>query len=98
MERGALLQKFATLIDENSETLAHLLTAEGGKLLPESRIFAALLLRHAAEGPRGRDPARREPRRTDLDSARALWGGRRHHRLELPRGPVRPQGWPRARH
>src|ERR1700722_3598644 len=55
MERGALLQKFATLIEENSETLAHLLTAEGGKLLPESRIdanFAALLLRYAAEGAR----------------------------------------------
>ena len=40
MERGALLQKLATLIDENTETLAHLLTAEGGKLLPESRIDA----------------------------------------------------------
>ena len=55
MERGALLQKFATLIDENTETLAHLLTAEGGKLLPESRIdanFAALLLRYAAESAR----------------------------------------------
>jgi lactaldehyde dehydrogenase / glycolaldehyde dehydrogenase len=55
MERGALLQKLATLIDENSETLALLLTAEGGKLLPESRIdvsFAALLLRHAAESAR----------------------------------------------
>ena len=47
--------KLASLIDENSETLAHLLTAEGGKLLPESRIdagFAALLLRHAAESAR----------------------------------------------
>ena len=33
MERGALLQKFANLIDENTETLAALLTAEGGKLL-----------------------------------------------------------------
>src|ERR1700688_3920794 len=27
MERGALLQKFANLIDENTETLAHLLTS-----------------------------------------------------------------------
>jgi hypothetical protein len=55
MERGALLQKLATLIDENTETLATLLTAEGGKLLPESRIdanFAALLLRYAAESAR----------------------------------------------
>src|ERR1700728_1565712 len=55
MERGALLQKLATLIDENTETLAHLLTAEGGKLLPESRIdanFAAILLRYAAESAR----------------------------------------------
>src|ERR1700691_2900577 len=52
MERGALLQKLATLIDENTEALAHLLTAEGGKLLPESRIdanFAALLLLATAE-------------------------------------------------
>ena len=55
MERGALLQKLATLIDENTEALAALLTAEGGKLLPESRIdanFAALLLRYAAESAR----------------------------------------------
>ncbi len=55
MERGALLQKLATLIDENTEALAGLLTAEGGKLLPESRIdanFAALLLRYAAESAR----------------------------------------------
>jgi acyl-CoA reductase-like NAD-dependent aldehyde dehydrogenase len=55
MERGALLQKLASLIDENSEALAHLLTAEGGKLLQESRIdanFAALLLRYAAESAR----------------------------------------------
>jgi lactaldehyde dehydrogenase/glycolaldehyde dehydrogenase len=55
MERGALLQKLATLIDENTETLAHLLTAEGGKLLAESRIdanFAAVLLRYAAESAR----------------------------------------------
>src|ERR1700760_2144512 len=52
MERGALLMKLAGLIDDNAEALAQLLTAEGGKLLPESRIdvgFAALLLRHAAE-------------------------------------------------
>src|SRR6202167_4040550 len=55
MERGALLQKLAPLIDENTEALAGLLTAEGGKLLPESRIdanFAALLLRYAAESAR----------------------------------------------
>jgi lactaldehyde dehydrogenase / glycolaldehyde dehydrogenase len=47
--------KTANLIDENSETLAALLTAEGGKVLPESRIdanFAALLLRYAAESAR----------------------------------------------
>src|SRR4029077_4456175 len=55
MERGALLPKLATLIDQNTETLAALLTAEGGKLLPESRIdasFAAILLRFAAESAR----------------------------------------------
>jgi lactaldehyde dehydrogenase / glycolaldehyde dehydrogenase len=55
MERGALLMKLAGLIDDNAEALAQLLTAEGGKLLSESRIdvgFAALLLRHAAESAR----------------------------------------------
>lgn len=55
LERGALLHKLANLIEENSETLAHLLTAEGGKILPESRIdvgFSALLLRYAAESAR----------------------------------------------
>ena len=53
--RRASCRKLANLIDENSETLAHLLTAEGGKLLPESRIdagFASLLLRYAAESAR----------------------------------------------
>jgi lactaldehyde dehydrogenase/glycolaldehyde dehydrogenase len=55
MERGALLLKLAGLIDDNAEALAQLLTAEGGKLLSESRIdvgFSALLLRHAAESAR----------------------------------------------
>jgi lactaldehyde dehydrogenase/glycolaldehyde dehydrogenase len=55
MERGALLQKLAALIDENAEALAQLLTAEGGKLIGESRIdvgFAALLIRYAAESAR----------------------------------------------
>ena len=40
MERGALLHKLANLIEENSEALAQLLTAEGGKLIGESRIDA----------------------------------------------------------
>ena len=43
------------MIDENTEILHWLLTAEGGKLLPELRIdasFAALLLRYAAESAR----------------------------------------------
>lgn len=55
MERGALLQKLAGLIDDNTEPLAQLLTAEGGKLIGESRIdvgFAALLIRYAAESAR----------------------------------------------
>ena len=55
MERGALLQKLATLIDDNDEALAQMLTAEGGKLIGESRIdvgFAALLIRYAAESAR----------------------------------------------
>ena len=55
MERGALLQKLAALIDENAESLAQLLTAEGGKLIGESRVdvgFAALLIRYAAESAR----------------------------------------------
>jgi lactaldehyde dehydrogenase/glycolaldehyde dehydrogenase len=101
MERGALLQKLANLIDENSETLAALLTAEGGKLLSESRIdanFAALLLRYAAESARRLQgeilPG--EGRDEQICSARALWGRRRHHRLELPSCAVCPQGRPRA--
>ncbi|MBZ9938445.1 aldehyde dehydrogenase family protein [Mesorhizobium sp. BR1-1-16] len=54
-QRAALLNRFATLIDENAETLAQLLTAEGGKILRDSRIdvaFSALLLRYAAESAR----------------------------------------------
>ena len=55
MERAAFLHKLAGLIDENAEALAQLLTAEGGKLLSESRIdvgFASALLRYAAESAR----------------------------------------------
>lgn len=55
MERGACLHRLATLIEENTEPLAQLLTAEGGKLLSESRIdagFAAMLIRYAAESAR----------------------------------------------
>lgn len=55
MERGALLHKLADLVDANNEDLAQLLTAEGGKLLGESRIdasFCAALLRYAAESAR----------------------------------------------
>jgi lactaldehyde dehydrogenase/glycolaldehyde dehydrogenase len=55
MERAALIHKLAALIDENAERLAQLLTAEGGKLLAESRIdvdFSAQLLRYAAESAR----------------------------------------------
>lgn len=55
MERGGLLHKLAAEIDQHSEALAQLLTAEGGKLLAESRIdvnFCAILLRYAAESAR----------------------------------------------
>ncbi len=55
VERAALLNRLAGLIEDNKETLAGLLTSEGGKTLPESRIdagFAALLLRYAAESGR----------------------------------------------
>jgi lactaldehyde dehydrogenase/glycolaldehyde dehydrogenase len=55
MERAAFLHRLAGLIDENAEPLAQLLTAEGGKLLSESRIdvgFASALLRYAAESAR----------------------------------------------
>ncbi|MGI3899612.1 MAG: aldehyde dehydrogenase family protein [Janthinobacterium lividum] len=55
MERGALLHKLANLVEENSEALARLLTAEGGKLIGESRIdanFCAALLRYSAESAR----------------------------------------------
>jgi lactaldehyde dehydrogenase/glycolaldehyde dehydrogenase len=55
MERAGFLHKLASLIDENAEAIAQLLTAEGGKLIAESRIdvgFAALLIRYAAESSR----------------------------------------------
>lgn len=55
MERAAFLMRLADLVDANTEILAQLLTSEGGKVLPESRIdagFCALLLRHAAESAR----------------------------------------------
>ena len=55
MERGTLLHKLAALIDDNAEALARLLTAEGGKLIGESRIdvgFSSLLIRYAAESAR----------------------------------------------
>lgn len=55
VERARLLHRLAGLVEENGETLARLLTAEGGKILPESRIdvaFSALLLRYAAESAR----------------------------------------------
>ena len=55
VERGTYLRKLADLIEENTEPLARILTAEGGKLLAESRIdagFCAMLLRYAAESAR----------------------------------------------
>src|SRR6202012_4897453 len=55
MERAACLHKLANLVDENSEALAALLTAEGGKLIRESRIdvgFCSALLRYAADSAR----------------------------------------------
>ncbi len=55
MERAVPISKLAALVDENAEVLAQTLTAEGGKLLSESRIdvaFCGLLLRYAAESAR----------------------------------------------
>ena len=55
MERAGFLHKLAGAIDEEAESLAQILTAEGGKLLSESRIdvaFCSLLLRYAAESAR----------------------------------------------
>jgi lactaldehyde dehydrogenase/glycolaldehyde dehydrogenase len=55
MERAVLINKFAALVDENAEVLAQTLTAEGGKLIAESRIdagFCSVLLRYAAESAR----------------------------------------------
>lgn len=55
MERAACLHKLAALVDEHSESLAELLTAEGGKLIRESRIdvaFCSALLRYAADSAR----------------------------------------------
>jgi len=55
MERAGFIHKLATLIEDNVESLAQLLTAEGGKLLAESRIdanFCAALLRYVAESAR----------------------------------------------
>lgn len=55
MERAGFLHKLAALVDEHNEVLAQILTAEGGKLLGESRIdatFCAMLLRYAAESAR----------------------------------------------
>ena len=55
MERAGFLNRFAGLIDEHAESIAQILTAEGGKLIAESRIdvgFCTLLLRYAAESAR----------------------------------------------
>ena len=55
MERAGFLHKLANLVDENNEVLAQMLTAEGGKLIGESRIdahFCSALLRYAAESAR----------------------------------------------
>ncbi len=55
MERAGFLNKLATLVDEHTEVLAQMLTAEGGKLLNESRIdvgFCSALLRYASESAR----------------------------------------------
>ncbi|HEY4250729.1 MAG TPA: aldehyde dehydrogenase family protein [Roseomonas sp.] len=55
MERAGFLHRLAALVDEHTETLARMLTAEGGKLLGESRIdvgFCSALLRYAAESAR----------------------------------------------
>jgi lactaldehyde dehydrogenase/glycolaldehyde dehydrogenase len=53
--RGALLSKFADIVDQHASTLAELLVSEQGKPLSEARIemsFASALLRHAAESAR----------------------------------------------
>jgi lactaldehyde dehydrogenase/glycolaldehyde dehydrogenase len=55
MARAGFIHKLANLVDEHTEALAQLLTAEGGKLIGESRIdagFCAALLRYAAESAR----------------------------------------------
>jgi lactaldehyde dehydrogenase/glycolaldehyde dehydrogenase len=55
MERAGFLNKLAALIDDHTEALAQILTAEGGKLIGESRIdaqFSAALIRYAAESAR----------------------------------------------
>ena len=55
MERAGFLHRLAGLIDEDAESIAQILTAEGGKLIAESRIdvgFCTLLLRYAAESAR----------------------------------------------
>ena len=55
MARAGYLRKLAALVEENVETLAQTLTAEGGKLIGESRIdvqFCALLLSYAADSAR----------------------------------------------
>src|ERR1700685_847121 len=55
MRRAGYLRKLAALVEENVETLAQTLTAEGGKLIGESRIdvqFCALLLSYAADSAR----------------------------------------------
>ncbi|HVY14712.1 MAG TPA: aldehyde dehydrogenase family protein [Rhodopila sp.] len=55
MERAGFLHKLAALVDEHNEVLAQMLTAEGGKLVGESRIdahFCSALLRYAAESAR----------------------------------------------
>jgi lactaldehyde dehydrogenase / glycolaldehyde dehydrogenase len=47
--------KLVALVEENAETLAQTLTAEGGKLISESRIdvqFCAQLLSYAADSAR----------------------------------------------
>ena len=53
--RAGFLRKLSALVEENAETLAQTLTAEGGKLIGESRIdanFCAALLNYAADSAR----------------------------------------------
>jgi lactaldehyde dehydrogenase / glycolaldehyde dehydrogenase len=53
--RGALLQRFAALVEEHGSALAELLVSEQGKPLSEAKIevgFTVMLLRHAAESAR----------------------------------------------